>query len=31
MPTLRPAVPLEEIRYKHDMLVYGVHELPVSW
>jgi cytochrome P450 len=31
MPTLRPAVPLEEIRFKHDMLVYGVHELPVSW
>lgn len=31
IPTLRPAVPLEEIRFKHDMLVYGVHELPVSW
>jgi cytochrome P450 len=31
VPTLRPAVPLEEIRFKHDMLVYGVHELPVSW
>jgi cytochrome P450 len=31
VPTLRLAVPLEEIRFKHDMLVYGVHELPVSW
>ena len=31
MPTLRAAVPVEEIRFKHDMLVYGVHELPVSW
>jgi cytochrome P450 len=31
VPTLRPAVPLEEIRFKHDMLVYGVHELPVTW
>ncbi|GAB2803248.1 cytochrome P450 [Actinoallomurus bryophytorum] len=31
IPTLRLAVPLEEIRFKHDMLVYGVHELPVSW
>jgi cytochrome P450 len=31
VPTLRRAVPLEEIRFKHDMLVYGVHELPVSW
>jgi cytochrome P450 len=31
VPTLRPAVPLEKIRFKHDMLVYGVHELPVSW
>src|SRR3569833_3046537 len=31
IPTLRLAVPLEEVRFKHDMLVYGVHELPVSW
>jgi cytochrome P450 len=31
VPTLRLAVPLEEIRFKHDMFVYGVHELPVSW
>jgi cytochrome P450 len=31
VPTLRLAVPLEQVRFKHDMLVYGVHELPVSW
>jgi cytochrome P450 len=31
IPTLRLAVPLEEINFKHDMLIYGVHELPVSW
>jgi cytochrome P450 len=31
IPTLRPAVGLEEIPFKHDMLVYGVHELPVTW
>jgi cytochrome P450 len=31
VPTLRLAVPLEEVRFKHDMLVYGVHGLPVSW
>lgn len=31
IPTLRPAVGLDEIPFKHDMLVYGVHELPVTW
>jgi cytochrome P450 len=31
IPTLRSAVPVEKIRFKHDMLVYGVHELPVTW
>lgn len=31
MPTLRPAVGLSEIPFKHEMLVYGVHELPVTW
>jgi cytochrome P450 len=31
IPTLRPAVGLSEIPFKHDMLVYGVHELPVTW
>ncbi|MFE2293874.1 cytochrome P450 [Streptomyces sp. NPDC059452] len=31
MPTLRVAVPAEEIRFKSDMAVYGVHALPVTW
>ncbi|GAA5167270.1 cytochrome P450 [Amycolatopsis dongchuanensis] len=31
VPTLALAVPAGELRYKHDMLVHGVHELPVTW
>jgi cytochrome P450 len=31
IPTLRLAVPLEEIRFKQESVVYGVHELPVTW
>jgi cytochrome P450 len=31
VPTLRPAVPLEEVPFKHDMGLYGVHRLPVTW
>ncbi|MGP4086252.1 cytochrome P450 [Streptomyces sp. KR55] len=31
MPTLRTAVPDEQLRFKDDMAVYGVHELPVTW
>ncbi|MEU9339956.1 cytochrome P450 [Streptomyces sp. NPDC048278] len=31
IPTLRRAVPLDAVPFKHDALVYGVHELPVSW
>ncbi len=30
-PTLRLAVPVEELPLRHDMLIYGVHELPVTW
>ncbi|HEY4421190.1 MAG TPA: cytochrome P450 [Pseudonocardia sp.] len=30
-PDLHRAVPLEEIRYRDKMVVYGVQELPVSW
>ncbi|MFJ2212234.1 cytochrome P450 [Streptomyces sp. NPDC101062] len=30
-PGLRTTVPDSEIRFKEDMLVYGVHELPVAW
>jgi cytochrome P450 len=31
IPTLRLAVPTEEIPFKHDSAVYGAYELPVSW
>ena len=31
LPTLRLAAKLEEIPFKHDGLVYGVYELPVTW
>ncbi|MGW0752719.1 cytochrome P450 [Streptomyces sp. NPDC002587] len=31
IPTLRTTLPVEEIRFKSDMAVYGVHALPVTW
>ena len=31
LPGLRLAAPLEEVRFKHDMQIYGVHNLPVAW
>ncbi|MBF6546060.1 cytochrome P450 [Nocardia brasiliensis] len=31
IPTLRLAVALDDLEFKHDMVVYGVHELPVTW
>lgn len=31
IPTLRVAVPFEELPFKHEALFYGLHELPVSW
>lgn len=31
IPTIRLAVPVEEIPFKHDRLAYGVYELPVTW
>ena len=30
-PSLRLAKPVEELRFRHDMVFYGVHELPVTW
>ncbi|MEV5479690.1 cytochrome P450 [Streptomyces auratus] len=30
-PTLRPAVPVEQVPMRDDMLIYGVHALPVTW
>ena len=31
LPELRLAVRLDEVKFKHDGLVYGVYELPVTW
>ncbi|MFF7638323.1 cytochrome P450 [Kitasatospora sp. NPDC008050] len=31
LPGLRLAVPFEELRFRHEMLVYGLHELPLAW
>ena len=31
IPELRLAVGLDEVPFKHDGLVYGVYELPVTW
>lgn len=30
-PTLKLAVPAEDVKLKTDMNIYGVHELPVTW
>ncbi|PJN41718.1 cytochrome P450 [Streptomyces sp. CB02959] len=30
-PTLRLAVPVDQVPMRDDMLIYGVHELPVTW
>ncbi len=31
LPKLALAVPFEDVRFKDDMIVYGVHALPVTW
>lgn len=31
IPTLRLAVPLDEVPFRYDMFVYGVHALPIAW
>lgn len=31
IPGLRLAVPLRDVRFKHDMGLYGVYRLPVTW
>jgi cytochrome P450 len=31
LPDLRLAVPFEDLRFRDDMAVYGVQELPVTW
>jgi hypothetical protein len=30
-PTLRLDVPAEEVPLRTDMMIYGVHRLPVTW
>ncbi|SEC83847.1 cytochrome P450 [Streptomyces melanosporofaciens] len=31
IPTLEVAAQLKKLPFKHDALIYGVHELPVTW
>ncbi|MFI6345004.1 cytochrome P450 [Streptomyces sp. NPDC050560] len=31
VPTLRAAIPLEDVKFKYDAVIYGLHELPVTW
>ncbi|MEU6257076.1 cytochrome P450 [Streptomyces sp. NPDC047043] len=31
IPTLKLACDLQDVRFKHDAFIYGVHELPVAW
>ena len=31
IPTLRSAISIDEVPFKHDRLAYGVYELPVTW
>ena len=31
LPDLRLACDFDEIRFRHEMLVYGVHQLPIAW
>ncbi|MFI1701664.1 cytochrome P450 [Streptomyces bobili] len=31
IPTLKPACALDDVRFKNDAFIYGVHELPVAW
>lgn len=31
LPRLRLAVPVEDLPFRHDMFIYGLHKLPVRW
>ncbi|WP_245400881.1 cytochrome P450 [Nocardia albiluteola] len=31
IPELALAIPFEDVSFKHEMVVYGVHSLPVTW
>ncbi|MFD6064038.1 cytochrome P450 [Rhodococcus wratislaviensis] len=31
IPTLRLAIPVDDVPYKNDVEIFGVHQLPVTW
>lgn len=31
IPTMKLAIPFDDVPFKHDRLAYGVYELPVTW
>ncbi|WP_329167270.1 cytochrome P450 [Streptomyces sp. NBC_01267] len=31
IPTLRAAIEVEQVPFKYDAVIYGIHELPVTW
>jgi cytochrome P450 len=31
IPSLRLAIPFQQVQFKHDGVAYGVRELPVAW
>jgi len=31
MPGIKVAVPVDELQFKHDSTIYGLHALPVTW
>lgn len=31
LPNLKLAIPFDEIKFKSDIQIYGIHELPVTW
>lgn len=31
IPSMRLAIPLDEVEFKHDKLAYGLYRLPVTW
>ncbi|WP_220448168.1 cytochrome P450 [Nonomuraea diastatica] len=31
IPTLRLATPIEDLPFKTDAVIYGAHELPITW
>lgn len=31
VPTLRPAIPFDQVPFRHNMIIYVVHGLPMTW